>query len=620
MPLTIRRSLVDLVRQWRKIIYSVCAGVTVLAGAAVFVSVSSPGTSIAVTPGEPFFDPSRAFRRTDDMWTFLSAPPTEAGEVNDIFTWFEDQLPGPNMARVESFDAPMGDETVSLRNFTVVLEGLTDETVVVAAARDTPGVVKVEPLNFTSGTGILLELIEVFAARSHQKTLVFLSTEDSSNGGLGIEHFLDTSPLADSVSVIVSIHGLGKVNVGTEQAHPVLVGITAARNTTPGWLLQLATATFAKSGVELVVPGLWRQAADRAMALGQGDQIAGLTKGIPSIRLYDDTPGNPNAQGLAAHGPALERLVLSLDAGAELPGDPGTALLLKSGRYLTNGAVTLLAVLCLFPMLAFLAIWLWSARIPFGALLRNLRNLLSFAVPIVLTLLMSLFLTLGGLIPQYRFQVPTEGAATQPSVGPILILLVVLVPSFILSRRFLGYFRSRESKPVTEMSKLATGFFGVFLGLMLLTARSPFLMLVSLSVAWAWPLVTCFTEPVYRSTLFRRRLGSNLPILLIGLFMPLFFYGYVASTRGVGWFSTGWFLLVQTMSGSYGLSGPVGLTFVVAGFAVLLGVRRMRILPIESLDVKDELSMLELAPPFSRRRRSRDRSRKRSGPPLSPWG
>ena len=271
--------------------------------------------------------------------------------------------------------------------------------IVVAAPRDTPGVVKVEPLTFTSGTGVLLELIEVFAARPHQKTLVFLSTEDSTNGGLGIEHFLDTSPLADQVSVIVSIHGLGKVVIGTERAHPVSVGITAARDTTPGWLLQLVDATYAKSGVELVVPGLWRQAADRAMALAQGDHIAGLTRGIPSIRLYDPEPGNPNAQGLAAHGPALERLVLSLDEGAELPGNPGTALLLKSGRFLTNGAVALLAVLCLFPTLVALAIWLWSARLRFAAVLRNLRNLVSFAIPIVLTLLISFFLTLGRLIP-----------------------------------------------------------------------------------------------------------------------------------------------------------------------------------------------------------------------------
>ena len=177
------------------------------------------------------------------------------------------------------------------------------------------------------------------------------------------------------MSAIISFHSLGKVTTGTEHAHPLSVGITAARNTTPGWLLQLVGDVFAKSNVDLVVPGLWRQAADRAMALAQGDQVAGLTRGIPSLRLYDDEPGNPSVEGLAFHGPALERLVLSLDGGAELPGDPGTALLLNSGRYLTNGSVALLAVLCLLPTLAALVIWLIAARISLLVIFRHLRDL-----------------------------------------------------------------------------------------------------------------------------------------------------------------------------------------------------------------------------------------------------
>ena len=339
--------------------------------------------------------------------------------------------------------------------------------ILIVAPRDMPAVVRVQPLTYTSGTGVLLELISVFASRRHNKTLVFLSTEDSANGGLGIAHFLDTSDLADRVSAIISISSLGKVAAGTEQAHTLSVGVTSARNTTPGWLLELVTSAFAKSQVELAVPGLWRQAADRAMALAQGDQIAGLTRGIPAIRLYDDSPGSPNTTGLQAHGPSLERLVLSLDEGAELPGDPGTALLLESGRYLTNSAVTLLAVLCLVPSLAAFLVWMITARLKFMVLVRHLRNLASFALPLIISLLMAYFLTLGGLIPRYRLQVPTVDAATQPSVGPILILVVIFIVSFVLCRRFLGYFRPTEPRPTTEMAKLVSGFFSLFMGLML---------------------------------------------------------------------------------------------------------------------------------------------------------
>ena len=84
--------------------------------------------------------------------------------------------------------------------------------------------------------------------------------------------------------------------------------------------------------------------------------------------------------------------------------------------------------------------------------------------------------------------------------------------------------------------------------------------------------------------------------------------------------NTGWFLLVQTMSGAYGMAGPVGFTLLISGFALLLGVKRMRVAPIESLEVRDEMSMLELPTPRSRRRKDRDRTKEEFFPPLSPWG
>jgi len=620
MPLTVRRSLIDRVRQWRKLAYAVCAGLTILASAAVFVSISSPSAVIEPATDEPFFDAPRAFRAAEEMWERLvgQADMTEAEAESDLLDWFEDQLPSANMTAVETYKAPMGGESVELTNYTVVLEGVAPEVVVIAAPRDIPSGVRIQPLSYTSGTGVLLEMITVFSARPHSKTLVFLSTEDSATGGLGIDHFLQTSELADQVSAIISINSLGKVAAGTENAHELSVGVTSTRNMTPGWLLQLVSASFARSEVDLVVPGLWRQAAERTMALAEGDQIAGLTNGIPSIRLYDDSPGAPSSTGLRAHGPALERLVLSLDQGAELPGDPGTALLLESGRYLTNAAVTLLAILCLTPSLGALVIWMNASRPKFVTLLRHLRNVASFALPLALTMLMAYFLSLGGLIPVYRFQVPSEGEATQVGIGPLLILLIVLIGTFVVSRRFLGYFRPKESRPTTEMTKLSTAYLSIFFGLTLLTARSAFLMLACLSIAWAWPLATCFAEPIYRGVFIRRRLATNLPLFVAGFIMPLVFYGYVSSGRGVGWFSTGWFLLVQTMSGVYGFAAPLGLIFVFAGLAVLLGVKRMRVTPVESLDVGDEMSMLEIPTPRSRRR-GRRKSEGGYQSPLSPW-
>ena len=56
MPLTIRRRLVDRVRQLRKIAYFCCAALVMLAVAIVFLSVSAPASSVEIASGSTFFD------------------------------------------------------------------------------------------------------------------------------------------------------------------------------------------------------------------------------------------------------------------------------------------------------------------------------------------------------------------------------------------------------------------------------------------------------------------------------------------------------------------------------------------------------------------------------------
>jgi hypothetical protein len=207
------------------------------------------------------------------------------------------------------------------------------------------------------------------------------------------------------------------------------------------------------------------------------------------------------------------------------------------------------------------------------------------------------------------------GPATQPRLAPTLILILLGLAAFFLSRHFLGYLRPREARAATEMARLCTGFFSLFLGLGLMLSRSPFLLLPCLAAAWAWPLATCFAEPVYSGALWRHRFTSNAPVLLLGLLAPILIYSYVAVADGVGWLRAWWFLLVQTVSGAYGVRGPAAVVLITAAFLVLIGVKRMRVVPIETLEVTDELSLLELPVPRARRR-----PRAPSRPPLSPWG
>ena len=63
------------------------------------------------------------------------------------------------------------------------------------------------------------------------------------------------------------------------------------------------------------------------------------------------------------------------------------------------------------------------------------------------------------------------------------------------------------------------------------------------------------------------------------------------------------------------MRGPAAIVFITAGFLVLLGVKRMRVVPIETLEVTDELSLLE--PP--RAEGQTQAARAGGEPPLSPW-
>ena len=595
MPLTIRRRLVDRVRQWRKIAYALCAGLVVFIAAGVFLSVSSPASTVEPATGPTFFDSNRASRLANEMQGLYPQRTPGSDDAIGAAGWFAsklDVLKIPNQKA--SFNAPMGAGTVALTNVWVVLPGTSRESILITAPRDTQTIVKVNPQVYASGTAMLADLIQVFFARPHEKTLIFLSTSDGNSGGLGIGHFLATYAGASDIKTILSVQGLGKQGSRTIQT-----AVSAPQNTTPGWFVQLTNRVFSGAGLSLAIPNLLSQAADHALSLSRGDQVAGLNQGIASLMLYDDGPGNLDAASLATQGAAIERLLLSLDSGTEAPPDPGTALLLTSGRYLTNRAMAVLALLMLLPTIAALLIWLFSSRITPRVALLHLRNLFSFAVPVAVLFAIAYLLALTGLIPRYSLQVPTIlGPSTQPRLVATLLLILIGAAALVLSRRFLGYLRPREPRATTEMAKLITGFLSLLVGLALMLSRSPFLLLPCVAAAWAWPLATCFSEPIYSTAVWKYRFVSNAPLLLLGLVAPFLLYSYVAVAQNVGWLRTWWFLLVQTVSGAYGVGGPAAFVFITAGFMVLLGVKRMRVVPIETLEITDELSLLE--PPMRR--------------------
>lgn len=609
MQLTVRRWLADRIWQWRNITYIASTALVLLAILAVFFSISSPSSFVQVSTEPTFFEPSRAFRATE-VFAENFADTTAGGEDDKAAaSWFAERLQALAVpAYTQEFTAPLGDHSVSLNNVAVVFPGESREAILVAAQRDpllagsSTSATKTPPLATASGTGILLDLIQVFAARPHEKTLIFLSSGGGGYGGLGVDYFLRNDPRGRDVRVVLSMYGLGR-----EDRDQLQAGIEGPKSTAPGWYLQLAAATLGKAGLGIRSPGLATQVADHALTLCSGEQTAGLRLGVPALMLFDTGPGRTTAAGLATQGASMERLVLSLDGGTVIPSDPGTAVVLSSGRYLTSRALGILGALMLLPGTLMALTWLAVTRIRPDAWLHYLRNLASFVLPLLGLLLLLWVAARAGLVPHYRLPAPPQDLpARRPEYLTAAALLVVGLAMLFVSRHFLGYLRPREPLVMAETVKLSVGLLVLVAGLALLTSSSPFSMLTGITAAWAWPMVTCFAEPPRNSGTRRRRPFTNRLVLISGLTAPAFLYLYLVVSSDLRWWEGWWFLLVQTVSGSYGILSPIASALITAGFLVLLGVKRLQLIPIETLGEHDDLSLVEPPP-------ARVRKVKRSG-------
>jgi len=599
MQLTVRRRLADRIWQWRNITYVASTALVALAMIAVFLSISFPSSIVQVSTEPTFFEPSRAFRATEEFAGKF--PDTSAGGTGDkaSASWLVERLNTLSIPEyTQEFSAPLGDRTAVLNNVVVVFPGESREAILVAAQRDpllagpSSAPATTSSLAKASGTGILLDLVQVFAARPHSKTLIFLSSDGGGYGGLGVDYFLRNDPRGGDVRVVLSMYGLGR-----EDREYLQAGIEGPKTTTPGWYFQLATATLDKAGLGVRSPGLATQVANHALVLGSGEQNAGLRLGVPALMLFDPGPGRTTVAGLAIQGASMERLVLSLDAGTEIPSDPGTAIVLSSGRYLTSRALGILGALMLLPGTLMALTWLAVTRIRPDAWLRYLRNLASFVLPLLGLLLLSWALARAGLLPHYRLPAPPQDPpARYPDYLIAAALLLAGLGMLFVSRHFLGYLRPREPLVMAETVKLCVGLLVLVTGLALLASSSPFSVLTAVTAAWAWPMVTCFSEQSRNSGTRGHRPHTNRLLLISGLTAPAFLYLYLVVSTELRWWQGWWFLLVQTVSGSYGVLSPIASVLITAGFLVLLGVKRLQLIPIETLGEQDDLALVEPPP------------------------
>ena len=582
--------------------------------AAVFLSITLPSTVLPVSSEPTFFDANRAYRNMQALARLDLDRTIGTPDAAVVAAWYEGALRDVEIqSTTDTFYATLGREVEQLRNVIVVLPGQTNDAILVSAPRDDQSQTEATSPANASGTAILLDLVQVFATRPHEKTLIFVSSEGGSYGGLGLAHFLETDPLGADVRVVLSIQGLGR-----EQRADLLAGVTGPHETTPGWYVALASDTLHQASLGLHLPPLPDQIASQSLKVSQGEQVAGLRLGIPALLLYDEGEDIVTAAGLGTQGAVVERLILSLDAGGDIPEAPPTALVLSSGRYLTARALNILGALLLLPTAIMAMAWLIVTRLRPDAWLRYLRNAVSFVLPLALIVIVARLFALVGVLPRYPYQATTAPGtpATSPELLGSALLFVVGLGVFFVCRHFLGYLKPNEPLIMAEMGKLSVGLMVLLAGLALLASHAPFSLLMGVTAAWIWPLATCFAEPRPVTAPWWPRARSNRRLLLLGLIAPALLYAYLAIEVGVGWWSGWWFLLIQTVSGAYGLRGPAAGVLITSGFLILAGVRRLQLLPIETLEERDELALIKTPPPRARSTRPPSARQARGPSPL----
>src|ERR1051326_7886241 len=190
--------------------------------------------------------------------------------------WFRDQLrPYGLQLRTERFSAVVPRiGTLHMQNLLAVSPGRSPQTIVVMAHRDNDGTGPGANDN-GSGTAALVELARAYSVLTPAHTLVFLSTDGGSFGGLGAADFLANAPERHNVVAVINLDSIG----GAGRPRLQIGGDTA--RTTSGTLLETTAARIAKeAGRGPARPSVLRQLIDLGFPFNPWGHAPCVSRGV----------------------------------------------------------------------------------------------------------------------------------------------------------------------------------------------------------------------------------------------------------------------------------------------------------------------------------------------------
>jgi hypothetical protein len=410
-----------------------------LAGVIAMFSLQGvpPSLSGGVPPDE--FDPTSAAPLAKQLGNDAAYPTPGSAADNAMAEQVKTHFSGIDGATVseQRFDGTFHGHDVQLSNLIATLPGESDRQIALIAPRDVAQ--GSGALTSAASTAALLEIADSFSGSSHSKTLVFVSTDGSSIGALGVKRFIQDytdSSLLDAAIV------LSQPAVEHPSA-PLVIPWSTGAQSTASQLDDTANATVSEetatpAGDEGPLADLFRL----ALPAGLGEQGPLVEAGLPAVRLSSDgeRPLDPTrdvadefgTDTFTRFGRAALSLILALDAspGAVEHGPSGYIGL--AGNLLPGWTIAMLALSLLLPVGVAAGAGLASgSRSPIeaarGFVWTGLR-----AVPFLGALLLLLAAALVGLLPSpdFPFDPRIESLGAGGTISVVAAVLFYFVIAF----------------------------------------------------------------------------------------------------------------------------------------------------------------------------------------------
>jgi hypothetical protein len=465
--------------------------------------------------------------------------------------------------------------TVTLRNLWAVAAGQSPDAIVVMAHRDDTGVGPGANDNAT-GTAALVELARNYAQSAGQlvrsaHTIVFLSTDGGSFGGLGAARFVEHSPF--HVVATINLDAIG----GSGTPRVVITGDTP-RSPAATFVETAARRVVEQAGVTPKRTSVVDQLIDLGFPFTLYEQGPFVAHGIPAVTLttagerppaaFTDRADNLSASRLTGMGRAAQQVIGSLDQGLELA--QGTTSFVWAGDRIVRGwAIELVLFTLLLPFLVGVVDLFAHCRRRGISLLpaaRSLRTRIGFWLFAGLAFYA---FKLFGAWPTGVARPPNPATAVAGD-WPVLALLglgVVVLGGWIVARN-----RLVPRRPVGADEQLAGE-----------TASLLSLGVVALLVLATNPFALIFVLPALHAWLWLPQVRSGKPparalVLLLGLTGPALILLSLGVRYGLG-FDAPWYLLELVAIGYVQLPAVVITLGGVACAAQLAAVAAGRYAP-----------------------------------------